>query len=233
MPAKTTTSRDDWTAARLKLLEREKGHTRERDAIAKARRDLPALKIEKTYTFEGPDGSETLADLFDGRSQLLVYHFMYGPDWDEGCPSCSFWADNLDGIDVHLAHRDTSLVFVSTAPFATIEAYRKRMGWRFKWRGDAGEFNRDMNVSFTREEVDSGSVYYNFRQQLFPATEAHGLTAWLREGEDTYLTYATYSRGLDWFNGAYQLLDLTPKGRNEDDLDYNQGWVRRHDQYAD
>lgn len=232
MPAFAAT-KDDWIAARKALLAREKAHTRERDEIAKARRALPALKVDKPYSFEGESGRETLADLFGDHAQLLIYHFMYGEGWDEGCPSCSFWADNLDGTDIHLAHRDTSLVFVSTAPFAAIDAYRKRMGWRFKWMGDAGDFNRDMNVSFTQEELDAGSATYNFRPSKFPSTEAPGLSAFLKEGDNIYLTYATFARGLDWFNGAYQLLDLAPKGRNEDDLDYTQAWLKRRDQYDD
>ncbi len=233
MPA-LAASKDDWTAARLKLLEREKAHTRERDAIAEARRALPRLKIDKPYEFQGPDGRESLADLFAGKSQLLIYHFMYGADWDEGCPSCSFWADNLDGVDIHLAHRDASLVFVSTAPYEVIDAYRRRMGWRFKWVSCAGsDFNRDMNVSFTEDEINAGTAYYNFRNKGFPSTEGPGLTAWLRQGEDIYLTYATFARGLDWFNGAYQLLDLAPKGRDEDDLPFTQSWVKRRDQYGD
>ncbi len=226
-------SKDDWTAARIALLQREKAHTRERDALAEARRALPAMKIDTSYTFQGPNGRESFADLFDGKSQLLIYHFMYGADWDEGCPSCSFWADNLDGIDIHLAHRDVSLVFVSTAPFETLEAYRKRMGWSFKWVSCADtDFNRDMHVSFSQQEIDSGTAHYNFADKGFPATEAPGLTAFLREGDDIYLTYATYGRGLDGFNGAYQLLDLAPKGRDEDALPYGMAWLKRRDQYG-
>ena len=171
--------------------------------------------------------------LFDGRSQLMIYHFMYGADWGEGCPSCSFWADNLDGIDVHLAHRDVSLAFVSTAPFAKADAYRKRMGWRFNWLGGAGEFNRDMKVSFTQDEIDGGKAVYNFGTGGFPSTEAPGLTTFIRDGDAIYLTYGTFARGLDWFNGAYQLLDLAPRGRDEADLPWPMAWVRRHDQYED
>jgi len=227
-------SRDDWTAARIALLNREKAHTRERDALAQARRALPALKIDKDYAFEGPDGRESLHALFAGRSQLMVYHFMYGTDWAEGCLSCSFWADNLDGIDIHLAHRDVSLVFVSTAPFDVIDTYRNRMGWRFKWVSCAGsDFNRDMNVSFTEQEREKGDVYYNFGPSQFPSTEAPGLTCFQREGDRIFLTYAAYGRGLDHFNGAYQLLDLAPKGRDESDLPWPMAWLKRHDQYTD
>ncbi|MDJ0827890.1 MAG: DUF899 family protein [Rhodobacter sp.] len=226
-----TTDRAEWEAARLELLAREKAHTRDRDALAAARRTLPRLKIESSYSFEGPEGPVSLGDLFDGRSQLMLYHFMYGEDWAEGCPSCSFWADNLDGIDLHLAHRDVSFAMVSSAPFATIDAYRRRMGWRFRWFGGAGAFNRDMQVRFTQDELDSGAVRYNFGTGGFPSTEAPGLTCFETDGDGIYLTYATYARGLDWFNGAYQLLDLAPKGRDEGDLPWPMAWLRRHDQY--
>ena len=222
-------SKDAWTTARIALLEREKAHTRDRDALAEARRALPALKLDKTNTFQGANGPETLSDLFDGKSQLLIYHFMYGPDWAEGCPSCSFWGDNLNGTDIHLAQRDTSLVFVSTAPFATLDAYRERMGWSFKWVGDAGDFNRDMDVSFTQDEINSGTATYNYRAKGFPATQAPGLSAFQRIGDDITLTYATYGRGLDAFNGAYQLLDLAPKGRDESALPWPMAWLKRHD----
>ncbi len=229
-----TAAREDWIAARRALLAREKAHTRERDALAAARRALPALKIDKEYAFEGPDGRETLADLFAGRSQLMVYHFMYGPDWAEGCPSCSFWADNFDGIDVHLAHRDVTFLMVSTAPVAVIDAYRRRMGWRMKWVSCAGsDFNRDMNVSFTPEEIEQGDAFYNFQPKGFPSTEAPGLTCFRRQGDGIFLTYAAYGRGLDGFNGAYQLLDLAPKGRDEDGLPWPMAWLRRRDQYED
>ena len=230
---RVATDRQDWTAARLALLEREKALTRERDALAAARRNLPRLKIASRYESPGPRGPGTPHDLFAGHSQLMVYHFMYGPDWDEGCPSCSFWADNLDGIDIHLAQRDVSLVFVSTAPFKKIDAYRRRMGWRFRWVGDAGDFNRDMKVAFTRDEIDAGKADYNFGTGGFPSTEAPGLTVFRRDGDDIYLTYATYARGLDWFNGAYQLLDMAPKGRDEDALPWPMAWLKRRDQYPD
>lgn len=226
------TDHAEWVAARTALLEREKAFTRERDEIAEARRGLPALRIDKPYSFAGPDGTESLRDLFAGRSQLMVYHFMYGTDWDEGCPSCSFWADNLDGIDIHLAHRDVTFLMVSTAPYEVLDAYRQRMGWRFKWVSCAGsDFNRDLNVSFTPEQLEAGTQVYNYRKGAFNGPEAPGLTAFRREGDDIYLTYGTFGRGLDWFNGAYQLLDLAPKGRDEGDLPWSMAWLRRHDQY--
>ncbi len=226
-----TDSTQDWTAARMALLERERALTRDRDALAEARRALPALRLSKSYTFEGPDGRETLADLFGPHSQLIVYHFMFGPDWDEGCPSCSFWADNLDGIDTHLAQRDVSFVMVSTAPYATVAKYKTRMGWRFKWLGDAGAFNRDMGVSFTPEQLEKGENTYNYGLSQFNGPEAPGLTVFRRDGDEIALTYASFARGLDWFNGAYQLLDLAPKGRDEADLPWPMAWVKRHDQY--
>ena len=227
-------TKQDWTSARLALLEREKAHTRERDALAAARRALPAWKLEKDYKFDGPDGTESLRDLFGPHSQLMVYHFMFGTDWDEGCTSCSFWGDNLDGIDIHLAHRDISFVMVSTAPYPKLKAYQDRMGWRFKWLSCAGsDFNRDMQVSFTPEDIEAGSHSYTFRQQGFNGPEAPGLTAFRRDGDAILHTYGTFGRGLDAFNGAYQLLDLAPKGRDEDDLPWGMAWLRRHDQYDD
>ena len=226
------TDHAEWLAARTALLEREKAFTRERDEIAQARRALPALRIDKPYSFDGPAGSETLQDLFAERSQLMVYHFMYGTDWDEGCPSCSFWADNLDGIDKHLAHRDVAFLMVSSAPYATLDAYRQRMGWRFKWVSCAGsDFNRDMQVSFTPDQLEAKTQVYNYRKGAFNGPEAPGLTAFRREGDAVYHTYGTFGRGLDWFNGAYQLLDLAPKGRDEADLPWSMAWLRRHDQY--
>jgi len=170
---------------------------------------LPWVQLQKHYEFDGPDGRVGLLDLFDGRSQLIVYHFMLGPGWGEGCPSCSFWADGYDGLPVHLARRDASLVAVSRAPYPEIAAYRERMGWSFPWYSSAGsDFNFDFGVSFTSEQQrdsdGSGAVFH---------------------------TYSTYSRGLDPFNAAYQLLDLTPKGRDEHDLPWTMAWLRRHDEY--
>jgi predicted dithiol-disulfide oxidoreductase (DUF899 family) len=162
----------------------------------------------------------------------VIYHFMFGADWAEGCPSCSFWADNLDGIDIHLAHRDMAFRMVSTAPLETIEAYRRRMGWRFLWVSAAGsDFNRDMGVSFTAEDLAAGTQVYNFKPGGFGGPEAPGLTVFSRDADGIFLTYATYARGLEAFNGAYQLLDLVPKGRDEGDLDFTQAWLRRRDQY--
>ncbi len=228
-------SPDEWLAARQRLLEREKAFTRERDALSRARRELPCVLLDKRYEFQTADGVKTLAELFGDKSQLVVYHFMYGPDWDEGCPSCSFWADNLDGIDVHLAHRDTAFVAVSSAPLPTLQAYARRMGWRFEWVSSAGsDFNRDFHVSFTQAEVDAGNAWYNYRADGFPSTEAPGVSVFLKldDGRIAH-TYSTYGRGLDMLNGAYHLLDLTPRGRDEGDLPYTMAWLRRRDQYED
>lgn len=224
-------SQDEWLAARKALLQREKEFTHARDALSAARRALPWVKVEKAYVFDGPDGKETLAELFAGRSQLVVYHFMLGPDWDEGCKSCSFWADNYNGIDVHLAHRDVTLIAVSRAPLAKIEAFKKRMGWSFKWVSSFGnDFNRDFHVSFTPEEL-KGDVYYNYEMGRFPADEAPGVSVFAREGDAVYHTYSCYARGLDILNGAYNILDLVPKGRDEGGQ--NMAWLRHHDRYED
>jgi len=193
---------------------------------------LPWVKPDKTYTFEGPDGRVTLADLFVGRSQLLVY-FMLEPGWEEGCKSCSFWADNYQGAIPHLAARDTTLVTVSRAPLKEIEAFRQRMGWDFPWLSSHGsDFNFDFGVSFTPEQRERGGPNYNFGTIAFGGEEAPGLSVFTR-GDDgaVYHTYSTYSRGVDAFNGAYQLLDLVPNGRDEDGLDYTMAWVRHHDRY--
>jgi predicted dithiol-disulfide oxidoreductase (DUF899 family) len=233
MSSHPVVSRSDWLAARKALLQREKDFTRQRDALSAERRALPWVKIEKRYLFEGPNGQEMLADLFGGRSQLAVYHFMLGPQWQEGCKSCSFWADNFDGIDVHLRHRDLTLAAISSAPLAKIEDFKRRMGWRFKWVSSAGsDFNRDFNVSFTPDEL-KGEVFYNFERRKFPADEAPGMSLFAREGDQVFHTYSCYSRGLDMINGAYHILDLAPKGRDEASLPYTMSWLRHHDKYED
>jgi predicted dithiol-disulfide oxidoreductase (DUF899 family) len=228
-------SRDEWLAARKQHLKKEKEFTRLRDKLSAERRELPWVKVEKPYVFDGPNGKETLADLFDGRSQLIVYHFMYPPSWNEGCPSCSFWADNFNGIIVHLNHRDLTMVAVSKGPFEKLEAYRKRMGWTFKWVSSSGsDFNRDYHVSFTPEEMQKGAMYYNYTTTKFPVEEAPGISVFYREEQgEIFHTYSCYARGLDMLNGAYHYLDLVPKGRDEDTLSYPMAWLRRHDQYED
>lgn len=225
-------SRAEWIAARTALLKKEKTATRARDALAAARRALPWVEVTERYIFDGPNGRETLDALFDGRGQLLVYHFMFGADWDQPCPSCSFWADNMSGIDVHLAHRDTTLVMASTAPFEKLEATRNRMGWRIKWVSSGGsEFNRDFGVTFSAEALETGDFSYNYRPGGFGGPEAPGLSAFRREDGRIFHTYSTYGRGLDGFNGAYQMLDLTSKGRDEDALPYTLAWLKRRDEY--
>ena len=230
-----TVSREEWIEARKELLVREKELTRLRDRLSEQRRELPWLEVVKDYVFQGPDGEATLADLFDGRSQLIVQHFMFGPEWQEGCPSCSFWADNYDPIIVHLHQRDVSLVSVSRAPIAQLQAYRERMGWSFLWVSSLeNDFNFDYHVSFTPEEQESGESYYNYGTARFPSEEAPGFSVFYK-GEDgrIFHTYSVYSRGLDPLNSAYQYLDLVPKGRDEEGLPYGMAWLRRHDQYED
>jgi predicted dithiol-disulfide oxidoreductase (DUF899 family) len=225
-------SQGEWLAARKALLAREKEFTRQRDQLSAARRELPWVKVEKTYLFDGPAGKETLADLFAGRSQLLVYHFMLGPGWTNGCPSCSFLADHFDGAAIHLAQRDVTLVVVSRAPLAEIEAYQKRMGWRFKWVSSYGtDFNQDFHVSFTPEQKARGKVEYNYALTEFPSEEAPGLSAFIKDGGAVFHTYSAYARGLDILVGAYNFLDFAPKGRDEDKLPWSMAWVRRHDEY--
>ncbi|HEU0221388.1 MAG TPA: DUF899 domain-containing protein [Paracoccaceae bacterium] len=225
-------SQPEWLAERLALLEREKAFTRERDALSAARRSLPWIRVEKPYRFQGPEGPVTLADLFGGRGQLVVYHFMFGPEDEEGCKSCSFWADNFNGIGIHLAHRDTALVAVSKAPFAKLDAYRRRMGWSFPWySAHDTDFNEDFHVTFTPDEIERGAAYYNYRPGGFRGRQAPGISVFARDGGEVFHTYSTFSRGLDMLNGAYHFLDLTPKGRDEEGLPHTMAWVRRHDQY--
>ncbi|CAB1065965.1 hypothetical protein D1BOALGB6SA_10764 [Olavius sp. associated proteobacterium Delta 1] len=226
-------SREEWLVARKKHLAKEKAFTRLRDELSQDRRELPWVKVDKEYLFDGPNGRETLADLFDGRSQLIIYHFMYSPDWEEGCPSCSFWADNFNGIDIHLKHRDITLVAVSKAPLSKLQTYKKQMGWSFKWVSSfENDFNRDYHVSFTSDEMEKGEMFYNYRISNFPMEEAHGISVFYKNQQgDVFHTYSCYSRGLDMLNGAYHYMDLVPKGRDEDDLPYGMAWLRRHDQY--
>jgi predicted dithiol-disulfide oxidoreductase (DUF899 family) len=231
-PAKIV-SQEEWLAARKAHLAREKEFTRLRDQLSRERRELPWVKLEKDYVFDGPDGRESLAQLFGEKSQLIVYHFMLGPTWQEGCKSCSFWADNFDGIDVHLAHRDTALLLVSRAPLERIQAFQRRMGWRIKWVSSfANDFNRDFHVSFTPEELASKRAVYNFEPRGFPADEAPGISVFAKADGAVFHTYSCYARGLDMLNGTYHLLDLTPKGRDETGP-HNMAWVRHHDKYED
>jgi predicted dithiol-disulfide oxidoreductase (DUF899 family) len=228
-------SRETWTEARKALLKKEKELTRQRDELSRSRRELPWVKVEKNYVFEGPAGKESLAELFDGRNQLIIYHFMLGPGWGEGCKSCSFLADHIDGSLVHLAHRDVSLVVVSRAPFPEIEAFKKRMGWRFKWVSSYGsDFNFDYHVSFTKDDMAQGEVYYNYDMREFPSDEAPGASVFYKDKSgEVFHTYSAYARGLDILVGAYNYLDLTRKGRDEDGLAFTMSWVRHHDRYDD
>jgi predicted dithiol-disulfide oxidoreductase (DUF899 family) len=225
-------SHEGWLKARLELLAAEKEFTRQRDALTRRRMAMPWERVEKSYRFEGPDGALSLADLFDGRSQLIVYHFMLGPDWEEGCKSCSFWADNFDGIPIHLNHRDVTFTAVSRTPLAKIEAYKKRMGWSFPWVSSYGsDFNYDFHVSFTEEQLAAGMVDYNYGL-IEGDEELPGVSVFYKnERGEVFHTYSCYARGIDMVNGAYQFLDLAPKGRDEDGLEFSMEWVRRHDQY--
>jgi predicted dithiol-disulfide oxidoreductase (DUF899 family) len=227
-------SRDAWLAARKELLTKEKAFTRQRDRLSAQRRELPWVKVDKAYVFDGPAGKETLADLFAGKSQLIVYHFMLGPGWEEGCASCSFLADHFDGAVVHLAQRDVSFVAVSRAPLAEIEAFERRMGWRFKWVSSHGnDFNHDFHVSFTKEELAKGKVDYNYGL-VEGHDELPGVSVFYKDDAGAvFHTYSCYARGLDILVGAYNWLDLAPKGRDEAELPWSMAWVRHHDRYED
>lgn len=206
-----------------------------RDELSAARRELPWERVEKDYVFDGPDGKVSLQELFDGRSQLIVYHFMFGPDWPEGCPSCSLLADHYEPAGVHLKQRDVTMVTISKAPLDKIEAFRERMGWEIKWLSSLeNDFNRDYHVSFTPEEQATQDVYYNYQMGGFPMTEAPGVSVFAK-GDDgaIYHTYSSYARGLDMFLGVYHLLDIVPKGRDEAALPFPMNWVRHRDRYDD
>jgi predicted dithiol-disulfide oxidoreductase (DUF899 family) len=233
-------SRDEWLAARKQHLNQEKELTRLRDQVSAERRNLPCVKVDKPYVFEGLNGSESLADLFGDRSQLIVYHFMFGPEWKEGCPSCSFLADHIDGALVHLAARDVAFVVVSRAPFTQLRPFQQRMGWRFKWVSSHGsDFNYDFHTT-TDEAV--APVEYNYRdkatlerlgQTYHVQGEQPGASVFLRHGDSVYHTYSTYGRGLDLLVGAYNYLDLVPRGRDEDGLAFTMAWLRHHDRYGE
>jgi predicted dithiol-disulfide oxidoreductase (DUF899 family) len=226
-------SREEWLTARKAHLAREKEFTRLRDRLSAERRALPWVKVDKTYIFDGPKGKMTLAELFDGRRQLIVYHFMFGPGWEQGCPSCSFLADHIDGAAVHVAHRDVTLLAVSRAPLRQLEAFKERMGWRFTWVSSNGtDFNFDFNVSFTKAEMAKGAVDYNFDRREFPSEEGPGVSVFYKdERGQIFHTYSAYARGLDLLVGAYNYLDLAPKGRDEAALPFTMAWVRHHDRY--
>lgn len=223
-------TREEWREARLALLEREKQLTRLRDEVAAERRELPWVPVETEYVFDTLEGERSLTELFDGRSQLVIYHFMMGPDWEEGCPSCSFWSDTYNGNGVHLAARDVTFLCASRAPLDSIEAYRRRMGWDFRWVSSLrSTFNFDFGVSFQPGQ-ESGE--YNFAEISNPGEENPGISVFAMHEGVPHHTYSAYARGLDPLNGAYQILDLVPKGRDEDDLPWTMDWLRRHDQYT-
>jgi predicted dithiol-disulfide oxidoreductase (DUF899 family) len=225
-------SPDAWRKARIALLAEEKELTRRRDELARKRRDLPWERVGKDYVFEGPNGAESLASLFQGRSQLVIYHFMLGDNWAEGCKSCSYLADHFDGANMHLPHRDVTFAAVSQAPMPQIQTFQKRMGWQFHWvSANANSFQTDYGVHFTQEEL-AGEVVYNYGKQRFGATEAPGISVFYKdEAGEIFHTYSAYARGLDALVGAYQFLDLTPKGRDEDGLAFSMSWVQHHDRY--
>jgi predicted dithiol-disulfide oxidoreductase (DUF899 family) len=225
-------SHGEWMDARTRLLAREKEFTQARDELSRQRRELPWERVDKAYEFEGPQGKETLPELFDGRSQLIVYHFMFAPDWDAGCPHCSRWADNFNGVIVHLNQRDVTMVAVSRAPYAKLAAYEKRMGWSFKWLSSfATDFNFDYNVSFTPEALAKQEALYNFVKQNPECPEREGISVFYQDrAGSVFHTYSTFARGIDMLNVDYHYLDLVPKGRDEGDK--GPYWVRRHDEYG-
>ncbi|AXQ27789.1 DUF899 domain-containing protein [Solimonas sp. K1W22B-7] len=226
-------SQEQWIAARKALLLREKELTRLGDQVARERRALPWVRMEKDYVFDTPEGPRTLAGLFDGRRQLLVQHFMLGPGWEQGCKSCSYMADHSDGANPHLAQRDVTLLAISRAPLPEIERFRQRMGWKFKWVSSHGtDFNRDFCVSFTPEEKARDEVHYNYARQRFMQEEMPGVSVFYRDDAGhVFHTYSTYGRGVEVMMGTYNLLDLVPRGRDEDQLPFTMAWVRHHDRY--
>lgn len=224
----------EWGEARKHLLAKEKEFTRLRDQLSQTRRDLPWVRVTKQYVFDGPGGKQTLGQLFNGHSQLVVYHFMFAPDWEDGCRGCSFWADNFNGIVPHLNQRDVTFVAISRAPLAKLQAFAKRLGWNFKWLSSAGnDFNYDYNVSFTPESLAGGSAIYNYAANKMNMTELPGISVFFKDADgNVFHTYSCYARGLDMLNTAYHYLDLVPKGRDEAGLPHAMAWVRLRDEYG-
>jgi len=235
MESHRVVSRDQWIEERKGLLAREKEFTRLRDQLSRERRELPWVRVDQKYAFEGAKGKQTLAELFEGRQQLIVYHFMFDPSWDEGCPSCSFWGDNFNGIIVHLNQRDVSLVAISRAPFAKLAAFQRRMGWGFNWLSSFGtDFNTDFNVSFTPEKLAQGEAVYNYAPRKTSMSELPGISVFYKAPDGTiFHTYSCYARGLDMLNVAYHYLDIVPKGRDEAGFSRPMAWVRYHDAYGE
>jgi predicted dithiol-disulfide oxidoreductase (DUF899 family) len=225
---------EQWVEARRQLLAKEKEFTRLRDQLSQTRRDLPWARVTKPYVFDGPEGKQTLSQLFDGRSQLVVYHFMFGPDWEVGCKSCSFWADNFNGIVPHLNQRDVTFVAISRAPLSKLQAFAKRLGWSFKWLSSfASDFNYDYNVSFTPEDLAGGRATHNYAVNKMNMSDLPGISVFFKDTDgNVFHTYSCYARGLDMLNTAYHYLDLVPKGRDEAGLAHTMAWVRLRDQYG-
>ncbi len=230
----TIVSQDEWIKARKELLTKEKEFTNARDQLNQTRRDLPWVRVDKEYVFDGPNGKQTLSELFSGKSQLVVYHFMYGPDWEAGCPSCSFWADNFNSIIIHLNQRDVTMIAVSRASYNKIVTYQKRMGWNFQWVSSYdNDFNFDYHVSFTQEELTKKESYYNYALQDTGVSDKEGISVFYKNPSgQIFHTYSTFERGIDAFNVAYHYLDIVPKGRGEEGHTFRQYWVRRHDEYG-
>jgi predicted dithiol-disulfide oxidoreductase (DUF899 family) len=226
-------SHEEWIAARTELLAEEKQFTRLRDQLSRKRRELPWEKVEKSYLFDGPKGKESLSDLFENRSQLVVYQFMFAPEWEAGCKHCSFWADNFDANVVHLNHRDVTFVAISRAPLHKLEAFQKRMGWRFKWLSSQGnDYSFDYQAAFAPEARQSGTAFYNYRKGDPGHSDREGVSVFCKDASgDVFHTYSCYARGIDMLNTAYHYLDIVPKGRDEGDSP--QSWVRYHDRYED
>lgn len=234
MTAAEIVSRHEWTEARLQLLEKEKEFTRLRDELSRQRRALPWVRVEKDYVFDGANGQHSLVDLFAGHSQLIVYHFMFAPEWEAGCKSCSFWADNFNGIGAHLNARDVAFAAVSRAPVRKLQAFARRLGWGFPWfSSQSSDFNYDYGVSFAAQDLATGWVSYNYARHATTMADLPGISVFARNADGAvFHTYSCYARGLDMLNGAYHHLDLVPKGRDEAALSYGMEWVRLHDQYG-
>jgi predicted dithiol-disulfide oxidoreductase (DUF899 family) len=231
-PSHPIVSRDQWLAQRRELLREEKELTAMRDRLSAKRRGLPWVKIDERYVFETTSGKRSLLDLFGGRTQLAVYHFMFAPEWEAGCKSCSFWADSFDHMTLHVAHRDVTFLAVSRAPLAKLQAFKQRMGWSFAWVSSfESSFNRDFGVSFTAEQLAQGELAYNLGTQQPGGPEMPGISVFARDGEQIFHTYSAYARGIDMMNAAYQWLDLVPKGRDEQEV-RPMSWLKLRDQYV-
>jgi predicted dithiol-disulfide oxidoreductase (DUF899 family) len=227
-------SNTEWVEARLDLLAKEKEFTKLRDELSQARRNLPWERVSKNYIFDGPNGKASLADIFAGRSQLIVYHFMFAPEWDAGCKHCSWWADNFERNVVHLDQRDVTMVAISRAPVARLEAFKRRMGWTFKWYSSgSNDFNFDYQVSWRPDQLAAGEVMYNFSPKRLSVTDLTGISVFYKDsGDDLFHTYSCFARGVDMMNTGYQYLDLVPKGRDETGMERPQAWVRHRDNYG-